>query len=69
MIGHSSGFRSNVSFVERSLYSLNLSLRRRLVSPVYCRLQILRYEKQYKHDQAIMQSRDYKITSGNPNLK
>ena len=35
---NSSGFRFNVSFVDwASFFSLNLSLRRRLISPIYCK--------------------------------
>ena len=41
MFGNSGGFGFNVSFVDRSerLCSLNLSLRRRLVLPMYCEWQ------------------------------
>ena len=42
MFGNSGGFGLNVSFVTTErLCSLNLSLRRRLVSPMYCKWQRL----------------------------
>ena len=38
---NSGGFRFNVSFVDYTSVSINLSLRRFLVSPIYCKLQRL----------------------------
>ena len=41
MFGNSGGFGFSVSFVDRASMFLNLSLRRRLVSPMYCKEQRL----------------------------